>query len=178
MTAQVSLVLGGASSGKSDFAEKLVTAHALPRIYLATAQAFDAEMESKIAAHREARGEGWRTIDTPHALAETLVTLPTGHVVLLDCATMWLTNRLLAEADLASESENLIEALVSCASPVVVVSNEVGQGIVPDSPLSRRFRDAQGRLNRQIAGRAERVIAVMAGLPMVLKGRLPEGLTW
>ncbi len=178
MTAQITLVLGGASSGKSAYAERLVTASGRRRIYLATAQAFDQEMEAKIAAHRSQRGPDWRTIDAPHDLAAALAALPEGHAVLLDCATMWLSNRLLAEADIETEIEPLLDALSRCASPVVIVSNEVGLCVVPDTPLARRFRDLQGMLNRRIAERSSRVIAVMAGLPLALKGSLPEEGTW
>lgn len=178
MTPRLTLVLGGASSGKSAWAEGLVAAFGAPKVYLATAQSFDPEMDAKIAAHRSQRGEGWQTIEAPHDLATTLATLPAQHAILLDCATMWLSNRLLEDADLETEAPALLNALTGCASPVVVVSNEVGQGIVPDNALSRRFRDAQGRLNRQIAERADLVVAVMAGLPLGLKGRLPEDMTW
>ena len=178
MQSQFTLVLGGTSSGKSAWAEGLVGTTGRPRIYIATSQAFDVEMEAKIAAHRRMRGEGWTTIEAPHALAATLKDLPEGQIVLLDCATMWLSNRLLAEADLESEFIELIDALEICASPVVVVSNEVGQGIVPDTSLGRRFRDLQGRLNRVIAARAGLVVAVMAGLPLALKGSVPEKTTW
>lgn len=178
MAEHLTLVLGGAASGKSGWAEALVSASGQPRIYLATAQAFDREMEAKIAAHRTSRGEDWQTLDTPHDLAATLHKLPAGHAVLLDCATMWLSNRLLAEADIEAETDALVAALQACASPVTIVSNEVGQGIVPDTPLARQFRDHQGRLNRRIAACADRVFAVMAGLPLALKGSLPEDVAW
>ncbi|SNT18643.1 bifunctional adenosylcobinamide kinase/adenosylcobinamide-phosphate guanylyltransferase [Tropicimonas sediminicola] len=174
----LTLVLGGASSGKSDWAERLVDTMDRPKVYIATAQAFDPEMEAKIARHRSDRGGGWQTIEAPQMLTEALSSLPDGHVALLDCVTMWLSNRLLADAPLEEEIPTLLDALDTCNVPVVVVSNEVGQGIVPDNALSRRFRDLQGRLNRQIAERADRVVAVMAGLPLVLKGTLPETATW
>lgn len=173
MQAQITLVLGGAASGKSAWAEKLVTASGRPRTYIATAQALDTEMEAKIAAHRARRGTGWQMIEAPQDLPTALGRLPAGHLVLVDCATMWLSNRLLAGADPAAESATLLAALSDCASPVVIVSNEVGQGIVPQAPLARRFREHQGRLNRRIAERADRVVAIMAGLPLALKGRLP-----
>ncbi len=172
MRAQITLVLGGAASGKSALAEKLVTEAGRPRIYVATAQAFDREMDAKIAAHRVQRGPDWQTVEAPHDLPEVLQNAPAEHVILVDCATMWLSNRLLAEADVPAECETLLAALSHCASPVVIVSNEVGQGIVPDTSLARRFRELQGGLNRQIAERADRVIAVMAGLPFALKGEL------
>ncbi|PRY23576.1 adenosylcobinamide kinase /adenosylcobinamide-phosphate guanylyltransferase [Aliiruegeria haliotis] len=178
MTPQITLVLGGASSGKSARAEALVRHLGRPRIYLATSQAFDAEMEAKIAAHRADRGTGWDTREAPHDLVGALGDIPAGHAVLLDCITMWLSNRLLADADPEAEFPALLAALESCACPVVAVSNEVGQGLVPETALGRRFRDLQGRLNRQIAQRADRVVAVMAGLPLALKGSLPEDVEW
>lgn len=174
MQAQITLVLGGAASGKSAWAEAHVTASGLPRIYIATAQAHDREMAEKIATHQAQRGADWQTVEAPQDLSTALNAVPAGHVVLVDCATMWLSNRLLAGAGLAAECETLVSALADCASPVVVVSNEVGQGIVPESALARQFREVQGRLNRQIAARAEQVVAVMAGLPLALKG----GLSW
>lgn len=178
MAARLTLVLGGASSGKSAWAERLVRATGRPRCYIATAQAFDPEMEAKIAAHRADRGADWQTIEAPQELACVLADLPGSHAALLDCATMWLSNRLLADAPLDLEIPALLEALDACPASLVVVSNEVGQGIVPDNALSRRFRELQGRLNRQIAERADLVVAVMAGLPLALKGTLPEVSSW
>lgn len=172
---QVTFVLGGAGSGKSLFAERLVTAAPGPWLYLATAEARDAEMRAKIDTHQARRGAGWELAEAPHDPAAVLAgaTMP----VLLDCATLWLTNRLLAEADLAAESAALVAALGAAQAPVTVVSNEVGQGIVPADALSRRFRAAQGALNQQLAAIADTAILVVAGLPMVLKGALPEGLS-
>ena len=170
----LSLVVGGARSGKSRLAEGLVFASGRPRHYIATAQAWDDEMRARIAAHQGDRGTDWITHEVPRDVAATLATLPADHVVLLDCATLWLTNVLLAEADMGQECAALLAALTACKAPVVVVSNEVGWGIVPDNALARAFRDHQGRLNQQIAAAAGLVIGVMAGLPMVLKGRLPD----
>ena len=166
---QLSLVLGGARSGKSGLAERLVTASGRPRHYIATAEAWDDEMRARIAAHRHDRGPDWVTHEAPRDLGPVLAGMPGDAVVLLDCATLWLTNVLLAEADVAAESAALLTALARCAAPVVVVSNEVGWGIVPENRLARAFRDHQGRLNQQIAAEAGLVIGVMAGLPMVLK---------
>jgi adenosylcobinamide kinase/adenosylcobinamide-phosphate guanylyltransferase len=171
----LSLVIGGARSGKSALAERLVTGSGLTRRYIATAEAWDDEMRDRIARHRQDRGDHWITVEAPLGLTDALAEAQAGEVVLVDCATLWLTNHLLAEHDLAQEAEGLLAALAACASPVVVVSNEVGWGIVPDNALARTFRDAQGRLNQQIAAQAGLVLGVMAGLPMVLKGRLP---TW
>lgn len=170
---KLTLVLGGASSGKSAFAEDLVVRSGRPRIYIATAQAWDSEMAGKIARHRGMRGEGWTTVEAPHDAASAIGGIPPNSAALLDCATLWLSNRMLAEADMAAEEEALLAALRAAPGPVVVVSNEVGLGIVPDTPLGRRFRDAQGRLNCRIAAEADLVVLVAAGLPLVLKGALP-----
>ena len=166
-------VIGGARSGKSAFAENLVTATGRRRIYIATAEAWDDEMRDRIARHRQGRGDGWETLDAPLDLSGTLAAIPADAAVLVDCATLWLSNHMLAGHDLAAETANLLAALAACAAPVVVVSNEVGWGIVPDNALARRFRDAQGRLNQQMAAQADLVVGVMAGLPFALKGRLP-----
>jgi adenosylcobinamide kinase/adenosylcobinamide-phosphate guanylyltransferase len=170
---KLTLVLGGAASGKSVFAEGLVSATGRPRVYIATAQAWDAEMQGKIARHQVARGPAWRTLEVPREVPQALGEISPREVVLLDCATLWLTNLLLAEDDLAAREAELSQALEACPAPVVVVSNEVGLGIVPDTPLGRRFREAQGGLNQRLAARADLVVLVAAGLPLVLKGALP-----
>ncbi|MGL4321168.1 MAG: bifunctional adenosylcobinamide kinase/adenosylcobinamide-phosphate guanylyltransferase [Paracoccaceae bacterium] len=171
--APLNLVIGGARSGKSRFAEGLIAATGRPRRYIATAQAWDAEMRARIDHHRLDRGEGWRTTEAPLNLVDALAKVSADEAVLIDCATLWLSNHLLAEHDLDAESQHLLAALSACAAPVVIVSNEVGFGIVPDNALARRFRDAQGRLNQQLAAQADLAVLVVAGLPMVLKGTLP-----
>ena len=171
---QLSLVVGGARSGKSGLAERLVRSSARPRHYIATAQAWDDEMRIRIAQHQTDRGADWTTHEAPRDLAPVLAAIPADAVVLIDCATLWLTNHLLAEADLETETVNLLASLATCPAPVVVVSNEVGWGIVPENALARAFRDHQGRLNQRLAAQAGLVVGVMAGLPMVLKGQLPE----
>ncbi|MBU2868801.1 bifunctional adenosylcobinamide kinase/adenosylcobinamide-phosphate guanylyltransferase [Pacificibacter marinus] len=177
MCADITLILGGASSGKSHLAEKICFSSPLPRIYIATAQAFDDEMRDKITQHQLDRGETWTTFEAPFKVDSVLRDIPSGQIVLLDCATLWLTNHLLAEHDIAQQTEALLGALSTCASPVVIVSNEVGQGIVPENKLARRFRIEQGRLNRRLAEHASSVVGVMAGLPFVLKGDMPKALT-
>lgn len=172
----LTLVVGGARSGKSSFAERIVTASSRPRSYIATAEAWDDEMRARIGQHVQDRGAGWATIEAPLDLSAALAALPPDHIALIDCATLWLTNHLLAEHDLDAEATALLAALAACPNPVVIVSNEVGWGIVPENALARRFRDAQGRLNQRIAAQAGLVVGVMAGLPMVLKGTLPEGV--
>jgi len=169
----LTLVLGGAASGKSAHAEALVTATGRPRVYIATAEAWDSEMADKIARHRAARGPAWRTIDAPRDLPAALATVTPAEAVLIDCATLWLTNLMLAGADLPAAETALFAALEACPAPVVIVSNETGQGIVPDNALARRFRNAQGGLNQRLAARAACVIAVMAGLPLTLKSPPP-----
>ena len=173
MFPKVTLIIGGASSGKSAFAERLVLTAGKPPVYLATAQALDGEMAERIARHREMRGDGWRTVEAPLAVAEVLQSLTGDEVVLIDCATLWLSNHLLKDNEIVAEQAALISALDACASSVVVVSNEVGQGVVPDNTLARRFSEAQGQLNQIIAAHADLVVSVVAGLPMVLKGALP-----
>ncbi len=172
----LSLVLGGARSGKSSFAERLAATHRGPRTYLATAEAGDAEMADRIARHRADRaGKGWHTVEAPRDLAGALRVAPHG-LVLIDCLTLWLSNQLLAGATPDDETEGLLAALAARSAPVIAVSNEVGWSIVPDNALARAFRDAQGRLNRRVAAEAGLAVAVMAGLPVVLKGALPDGL--
>ena len=169
----MTLVLGGASSGKTAWAERLVLGSGRDPLYLATAQAWDDEMRAKIARHQVLRGAGWTTIEAPMDLGPALRGATEDQAVLLDCATLWLSNHLLAGSDLDAAGDDLMTAIGACAAPVVVVSNEVGAGIVPETALGRRFRDAQGRLNQRLAAQAGLVVAVMAGLPLVLKGQLP-----
>ena len=142
----------------------------MPWIYLATAQALDAEMAERIAAHRARRGAGWRTTEAPHELALALASAPPGAPVLVDCLTLWLSNRMLANVDVEAEIGRVEEALDRRTGTVVVVSNEVGLGIVPDNALARRFRDLQGRLNQRMAAHADRVVLMVAGLPLEVKG--------
>lgn len=170
----LTLVTGGARSGKSHQAERLARASGLPRRYIATAQALDDEMADRIARHRMDRGADWHTIEAPFDLGPALASAPAQSVTLVDCATLWLTNHLLAGHDLAEASAGLRGALAACKGRVIVVTNEVGWGIVPGDPLSRRFRDEQGRLNQRLAADAGLVVAVMAGLPLALKGALPD----
>ncbi len=164
------LVLGGARSGKSALAEGLARETGLRRVYLATAQAFDAEMAARIARHRADRGEGWETVEAPLALAAALAAADRpGTVVLVDCLTLWLSNVMLDGRDAEAEATGLLVALDGMAAPVALVSNEVGLGIVPDTPLGRAFRDAQGRLNQRVAALCDAVAFCAAGLPLWLK---------
>ncbi len=167
---RVTLVLGGARSGKSAHAESLVEASRGRPVYLATAAAGDAEMAERIAHHRARRGQRWQTVEEPLELAETLgrVAAP-DTVVLVDCLTLWLSNLYGAGRDVQDESNRLTHSLDHVSGPVVLVSNEVGLGIVPDNALARQFRDDAGRLHQAVAEIADRVVFVAAGLPLTLK---------
>lgn len=169
----LTLVTGGARSGKSTWAEGLAVQFRRPRRYIATAQAFDTEMADRIAHHRAQRGADWLTIEAPLDLCGALAAAQPEEVVLVDCLTLWLTNHLLAGHDLAAESDALLHALPHCAAPLILVTNEVGWGIVPDNALARAFRDEQGRLNQRLAAASGLVVAVLCGLPLALKGHLP-----
>jgi adenosylcobinamide kinase/adenosylcobinamide-phosphate guanylyltransferase len=166
----VTLVLGGARSGKSRYAERLVEDAASCGTYCATAEAGDAEMAERIAAHRARRGRFWHTVETPLALTQAIKEEARHErPVLIDCLTLWLSNLLFAGKQADAETAALCSALREAAGPVVLVSNEVGMGLVPETPLGRRFRDAAGRLNQDVAALADRVVFVAAGLPLVLK---------
>ena len=170
---KLTFVLGGARSGKSRYAESLITALPPPWIYVATAEAGDDEMAERIKSHRERRGVQWRTVEAPRELAKALSACGDGPV-LIDCLTLWLSNLMLAEANIEEETAQLEKTLVAAHGPVVLVANEVGSGIVPSYPLGRRFRDLQGSLNQRIAAGADRVVLVVAGLPLALKGAVKE----
>ncbi|NIZ13958.1 bifunctional adenosylcobinamide kinase/adenosylcobinamide-phosphate guanylyltransferase [Phaeobacter sp. HF9A] len=172
MTGRVTVILGGAASGKSAFAEQTCVKTGKNRIYWATSQILDTEMRQKVDRHIAQRGPDWTTIEEPYDSAKVLPKAQPEDVVLMDCATMWLTNHLLSEHDLEQKTTTLLKALAACPAEVVVVSNETGLGIVPENALARRFREAQGRLNIALAAQAETVVMVSAGLPLVLKGAL------
>jgi adenosylcobinamide kinase/adenosylcobinamide-phosphate guanylyltransferase len=163
------LVLGGACSGKSAYAERLVLQSGFTPIYIATATAGDGEMGERIAHHRDRRGPGWLTIEEPLALVATLQReAAQGRAILVDCLTLWLSNLMFAERAIEAETEALCAALATLPA-IVLVSNEIGMGLVPDTPLGRRFRDAQGRLNQAVAAAIPSVVFVAAGLPLALK---------
>jgi adenosylcobinamide kinase/adenosylcobinamide-phosphate guanylyltransferase len=166
---RLTLVLGGARSGKSAYAEGLIGQCAPPWTYLATAQAFDDEMRARIDQHRARRDARWRTVEAPLQMVEAIVAPELPRPLLIDCLTLWLSNTLLAGVDLTAASDRLIDALAAANGPIIAVSNEVGLGIVPDTPLGRQFRDAQGWLNQRVAAVADRVVLLAAGLPLTLK---------
>jgi adenosylcobinamide kinase / adenosylcobinamide-phosphate guanylyltransferase len=168
---KLTLVLGGARSGKSRYAEGLIAALPPPWVFVATAEPGDEEMRSRIAVHRARRATSWQTVEAPHELAEAVV-LAQPMPVVVDCLTLWLSNLMLAAADIDAEIRRLDRALDAVSAPIVLVSNEVGSGIVPEHPLGRKFRDAQGMLNQRMAARADRVVLMVAGLPLAVKGTL------
>ena len=172
---KITFVLGGAASGKSIFAETLCVNSGLTRLYLATSLIWDDEMRAKMEAHKIQRGVDWQTIEEPRDIAKALLAAPASSVVLVDCLTMWLNNIMMDDDSPDSWRAPWAQvetALADCAAHIVFVSNEVGQGIVPENALSRRFRNAQGKLNQAVAARADTVVNVIAGLPQILKGAL------
>ncbi|GLQ27901.1 bifunctional adenosylcobinamide kinase/adenosylcobinamide-phosphate guanylyltransferase [Sulfitobacter pacificus] len=173
MQPNATFVLGGAASGKSLWAEELVKSYARPMTYLATGQIFDAEVAAKVEVHKNRRDDHWTTVEEPLDLTVPLINARPDQVILIDCATMWLTNHLMAQSDMVQAQTTLITALRNCPAPWVIVSNEVGHGIVPENGLARQFREAQGRLNIALAAEADLAVQVIAGLPQVLKGTLP-----
>lgn len=170
----VILYIGGARSGKSRLAEARARALSDAPVYIASAQAGDTEMAERIARHQSDRGAHWTLLEEPLDLARALSDTA-GDVRLVDCLTLWLSNVMLAGKDVAAEIDGLKAALATARGTVVLVSNEVGQGIVPDTPLGRAFRDSAGRLNQEIAALANEVILVVAGLPMALKSKDQDG---
>lgn len=171
---RVDFVLGGARSGKTGVALARAEASGLAPVMVATAQAHDVEMEARIAAHRAERGPAWGLIEEPLALADVLAReAGEGRVLVVDCLTLWLANLLFADRDVEAEIAGLAATLERVGGAVILVSNEVGLGIVPENALARRFRDLQGRLNREVARAAERVTLVVAGLEVAVK---PSGI--
>ena len=165
----VILITGGARSGKSTRAEARARAFAGKPVYIATAEAFDHEMRERIAQHRARRGQDWIEHETPLELVAALNATDGGGARLIDCLTIWLSNLMHQGRDWAKEAGRLAEALRAQQSPVVLVTNEVGSGIVPDNALARRFRDEAGRLNQRMAQCASSVLFMVAGLPMRVK---------
>lgn len=170
-TNKITFVIGGARSGKSSFA--LNRASELPgeKVYIATAQAFDAEMSDRIARHKEERNSDWDTVEEPLGIAETIKGMSDNYkVIVIDCLTLWLSNLLLADKEIEREIDAFISSLFTLhSSRVFIVSNEVGMGIVPENELARRFRDLSGQLNQKMAAAADEVYLVAAGIPVKIK---------
>ncbi|MEP3233862.1 MAG: bifunctional adenosylcobinamide kinase/adenosylcobinamide-phosphate guanylyltransferase [Hyphomicrobiales bacterium] len=172
----ITLVLGGARSGKSRYAEQLghdwleVNPKG-ERLYIATCQAFDDEMSNRIDKHKQQRGDNWKTIEEPFQLSDCLTRdANKSRFILVDCLTLWLTNHLLAENNIDQEISNLCDALTKAEGEIVLVANEVGLGIVPENKLARQFRDHAGICNQRVAEVADRVVFIAAGLPLAMKG--------
>lgn len=167
----VTLVLGGARSGKSGFSERLAIESGLERHYIATGRAYDDEMRERIGRHRADRGDGWTTHEVPLDLVERLSDIDApGRVILVDCLTLWLTNLMMDERDIDTAAAALVRQSESLSAKLIVVSNEVGLGIVPDNRMAREFRDHAGRLHQRIAASADEVFFIAAGLPLRMKG--------
>jgi adenosylcobinamide kinase/adenosylcobinamide-phosphate guanylyltransferase len=165
----VTLVLGGARSGKSRYAEGLITRSPKPWMYIATAEARDDEMANRIAAHQARRGADWQTVEAPHDLPDAIAQAPANAALLVDCLTLWLSNLMEGGSDIEAQIVRLQGSLTGRAGPTVLVSNEVGLGIVPNNALARRFRDLQGQLNQRMAAQAPRVVMMVAGIPIAVK---------
>jgi adenosylcobinamide kinase/adenosylcobinamide-phosphate guanylyltransferase len=163
------LVTGGARSGKSALAERLALGFGDAAVYIATAEAGDAEMAARIAAHRARRGDGWRTVEAPRDLVGALAETDGGAPRLVDCLTLWLSNLMLAGIDWRVEAGALVAVIGRQASPLVIVTNEVGAGIVPENRLARRYRDAAGELNQMVAAAVDEVWLTVAGQLLRLK---------
>lgn len=171
MTGHALFVLGGARSGKSRLAQARAEAWDGALLFVATGQAFDAEMRDRIARHRADRGERWRTMEAPVAIADAIrAHSAPGTLLLIDCLTLWASNLLLGDHDVEEATADLLRAIAGAAGPLILVANEVGLGIVPDNALARRFRDAAGTINQAVARVADEVVMTVAGLPMRLKG--------
>lgn len=170
------LVLGGARSGKTAFAENLAMRSGVKPAYLATAEALDAEMRDRVASHKAVRGGRFTTIEEPIALSDALIKASAGHdVILVDCLTLWITNLLIANEDVARHVSDLGATLVQLkTAKVILVSNEVGLGIVPDNAMARTFRDLAGSAHQRLAEICDDAYFIVAGLPLTLKGEAPD----
>lgn len=177
-TFRLALILGAARSGKSRLALQLAETQGQPRLFVATAQAGDPEMAARIAQHRRERGAAWDTWEAPLELAAAIAQAQNAYrVILVDCLTLWLSNQFMrepSESELEKTCRNFVEAAGRTVTPLILVSNEVGWGVVPDNPLARRFRDASGVLHQRLAAVADLVAATIAGLPLILKSPLPK----
>ena len=164
------LVLGGARSGKSGYAEQIVLNSGKSPVYVATGRALDDEMLERIEKHRDRRGDKWETVEEPLALVDALrQSAHKDRIILIDCLTLWITNLMMADADVVRECASLADYISDTKVPLVFVSNETGMGLVPETKMGRKFRDLQGRVNQEIAACCDQVFFVAAGLPLQLK---------
>lgn len=177
MTNSITLVLGGARSGKSSYAEKLAMESGLPVTYIATAQVFDDEFKARVQHHKDRRPAGWTLVEEPHHLAQTIARLAKpNQCLIVDCLTIWLAQWICADcnppknSNWQQEREAFLRLLPTLAGTIILVSNEVGMGIVPLGEINRQFQDEQGRLNQAVAEIANSVVFIAAGLPLKLKG--------
>lgn len=170
MKQEITFVLGGARSGKSKFAENLVLSSGMKPLYLATGRALDDEMVERIEEHQGRRGENWETMEEPLALVDAInhASVP-GRMILVDCLTFWITNLMMAEANVSKEIKGLVASVAEAKVPIVFVSNEVGQGVVPMNKMAREFVDLSGLAHQQLASTANHVYFVTAGIPNKLK---------
>lgn len=167
---RTTLVLGGARSGKSRYAEALADDHAGPKVYVASAEGGDAEMRARIASHRKRRGEDWTTLEAPLDVVGAIAGADGSEIfILFDCVTLWVSNLMAVGRDVEAEAARLAALLPRIAGRLTIVSNEVGLGIVPDNALARAFRDEAGRANQMLAEAADEVVFMAAGLPLKLK---------
>ena len=170
MTAETTFIIGGARSGKSVFAESLVLKSGHKPIYLATGRASDDEMAQRIEEHQSRRGEDWHTVEEPLALVDALTQASIEkRIILVDCLTLWITNLMMAEADVAREADALVGYLAEAPVPIVIVSNEVGQGVVPENKMARAFVDLSGLVHQRVAAACKHVYFVTSGIPQKLK---------
>jgi adenosylcobinamide kinase / adenosylcobinamide-phosphate guanylyltransferase len=177
MTNKITLILGGARSGKSAYAEKLAIDSSLPVTYIATAQIYDDEFKARVQHHKDRRPKNWQIIEESHHLGTALqANIHAGSSLIVDCLTLWLAQCICPECappegvDWAEQRENFLAILPTLQGNIILVSNEVGMGIVPLGEINRQFQDEQGRLNQAVASIADEVIFIAAGLPLKLKG--------
>jgi adenosylcobinamide kinase/adenosylcobinamide-phosphate guanylyltransferase len=174
-------VTGGCRSGKSRFAFAFADGHFDNKTFVATCEAKDSEMQARVQAHQRVRGPEWQTVEVPTALPEVVAAHEDdGGVILIDCLTLWVSNLLIAGAsqeEILARTDTLLDAIAKCACSVVMVSNEVGTGIVPENSLARKFRDVAGFVNQKVAGIADTVVWMVAGIPVTVKGKLPAKKT-
>ena len=166
------LVTGGARSGKSSFAEKRTKQLGSSLVYVATSEIIDSEMKDRVAEHQARRGSEWQTLNAPMNLAEALIEADGKGPCLVDCLTFWLNNLMFHNEDIVAATKGLITALKQRSDPVVLVTNEVGSGIVPENALARRFRDEAGRMNQTISQIADEVYVSISGIPLQIKPNL------